>query len=83
MTMNKSDNSKQNKKVVFRDADTPDAEYNYTTEHIESVSPTHSVHVEKCMLFNKIRSGIAFFFEATTIHGVVYLAKRGLHIIER
>lgn len=39
--------------------------------------------VEKFKLLKKIQYFVVLFSQATTIHGIVYLAKSGLHIIER
>lgn len=39
--------------------------------------------VEKFKLLKKIRYFIVLFSQSTTIHGIVYLARSGLHIIER
>lgn len=39
--------------------------------------------IRKLDFFAKMQDVIVLFSQSTTIHGVVYLARRGLHIIER
>lgn len=54
--------------------------------HNQFLSPADTPNfssIEKVHLLKKFQSGFVVFFQSTTIHGVVYLARRGLHIIER
>lgn len=64
------------KTVLFRDAE-------HNNNNFESVRPTHPTDVGKFNLLKKIQDGVLTFLQSTTIHGVVYLAKRRLHLIER
>lgn len=68
--------NKLGKKVIFRDA-----EYNNNT--FKSVRAFHSPRADKFKLRQKVQRAAQTFFQSTTIHGVVYLARQGLHIIER
>lgn len=76
MIHNKNTTMNRHKKVIFRDVV-------YNNNVFEPVQPTHSLNVGKFKLWQKIENGMLAFFHETTIHGVVYLAQRGLHIIER
>lgn len=82
--MHNINNVDHTKKVRFRDGDADDdtiAGNNNMT--FEFTGPTHPTRSEKFSLLKKIQNGVAAFFQSTTIHGVVYLARHGLHIIER
>lgn len=78
MLQNRSTNFIGGKKVIFRD----DAEYyNKSLKFVDR--PTHSSDVEKFNLLKKVQSGGITFIQSTTIHGMAFLAKRGLHFFER
>lgn len=91
MMHNINANAGQNKKMRFRDGDavadgdddTVAATARYNNMTFKTVRPTHSSRVEKFLLLKKIRNCAVTFFQSTTIHGVVYLARHGLHFIER
>lgn len=76
MIHNRNANVNRGKKVIFRDAE-------YNNDAFKSIRPTHLLNVEKFKLLKKVQDGVLTFFHGTTIHGVVYLARRRLHIIER
>lgn len=76
MIHNRNTNVNKSKKVIFRDAE-------HNNNVFKSVRTTHLLEVRKFKLWKKIYNGVLTFFHATTIHGIVYLARRGLHIIER
>lgn len=71
----KKTNVDWNKKVIFQDA-VHNRNENFLKSDRLSV-------VGKFELWQKIQSGLLTFFHETTIHGIVYLARRRLHIIER
>lgn len=52
-------------------------------EAIKSVGPTDLLNVEKFKLLQKVKDGLLTFFHGSTIHGVVFLTKKGLHFFER
>lgn len=76
MLHNRSTNFIGGKKVIFRDAE-------YDNNALKSVRPNHSSVVGKFNLLQKIQNGGITFIQSTTIHGIVFLAKRGLHSLER
>lgn len=76
MIHNKNTNVNRNKKVIFRDAV-------HNNNAFKPVRPAHSTDVGKFKLWQNIQNGVLTLLHATTIHGATYLARRGLHIIER
>lgn len=76
MIHNRNANVNKCRKVIFRDAE-------HNNNDFKSIRPTHLLKARKLKLLQKIYNGVVTFFHETTIHGIVYLARRGLHIIER
>lgn len=76
MIHNRNTNFNRHKEVIFRVGV-------HNKNAFKSVRPTHSLDVANWELWHKIQNGILAFCHNTTIHGIVYLAKRGLHLIER